>query len=246
MNVIKAILVASLGFVLMFSAPAQADIREVYVCNYHDGKGMADILSARDYYLKQAKKAGLATPDAFVWNLYKGAVPADAIWFTNHTDMMAFAKQAQAEGASPEMAAVNARFETVVDCEASLASRQQVFDGGAFAVSGDTALISANACMLNDGVSPADLKDLWGHIKGVLGGMDEYKNFLLYASTPLTPGANSADMYLYGVNDNLTAWAAGRAAFGESKAAESLMRHFQALMSCDASLWIGQRVVGGE
>ena len=240
----KKLLAASFGFVLMFGAPAQADVREVYGCNYLDGKGMDDLMSARDYYLKQSKKAGLATPDSFVWSLFKGDVPVDVLWFSNYTDLMDFAKQSDAAAGSSEMAAVNARFETVVDCNATLASREQVYDGGEFAVTGGSAFISSFACMLNDGVTSANLNDLWNHVRGALGTMDEYKNFVLYAATPLTPGANAADIYIYGVNDNTTAWATGQAAFEGSKAGQSLGRHFEALMDCNSSLWIGQKVVG--
>jgi len=245
-KLIKAFLVASLGFMLMFGAPAQADYREVYVCNYLDGKDMGDIESARDYYLKQSEKAGISTPDAFVWNHFKGGAPVDVIWFNNYDDEADWAKRTDAAAGSSEMAAVTARFDTVVDCSAGLSSRETVYDSGDFTVSGDSAIISSNRCMLNDGVTSQDLDDLWGHAKGTLSSMDEYSNFLLFVSNSVTPGANSADLYLYGVSDNLTAWAAGRAAFGSSDAGQSLNRHFQALMTCTSDLWIGQQVVGGE
>lgn len=244
MKLIKVLLVASFGIVLMFGAPAQADYREVFVCNYQDGKDMGDILSARDFYLKQAKKAGIQVPESFVWNHLKGSAPIDVIWFSNYESEMDFAKQADASAGSSEMAAVNARFESVVDCTAGLSSRKTVYASAEFNVTGESAIISSNACMLNDGVDAKALDDLWNHVKGVLGSMDEYNNFMLYTSNSTTPGANTADLYLYGVSDNLTAWAAGRAAFGSSDAGQSLSRHFQALMSCNADLWIGQKVVG--
>jgi len=245
-KIIKVLLAVSFGFMLMFGAPAQADVREVYVCDYLDGKDMDDILLARDYYLKQSKKAGLTTPDAFVWNHFKGSANADVIWFNNYTDMMDFAKQSDAAAGSSEMASVNQRFDTIVDCTPGLASRETVYDSGDFTVTGGSAIISSNACMLNDGVTSKDLDDLWSHAKSVLSSMDEYNNFLFFASTPVTRGVNSADLYLYGVSDNLTAWAKGRAAFGASDAGQSLSRHLQVLMNCTADLWIGQQVVGGE
>jgi len=62
----KMLLTASLILLVSFSIPIQADVREVFVCNYLDGKDMDDVLSARDFYLKQAKKAGLETPMAYV------------------------------------------------------------------------------------------------------------------------------------------------------------------------------------
>lgn len=246
MKLIKMLLVASVGFVFMFGAPAQADYREVYVCDYKDGKGMDDVLSARDNYLKQAKKAGIPTPDAFVWNHFRGGATADVIWFNNYENEADWAKQTDASAGSAEMAGVNARFETVVDCSPGLATRKSVYASENFAVDGNSAVISSNACMLNDGVTSASLDDLWDHANGVLSNMDEYSNFLLYASNPVTPGANSADLYLYGVSDSLTSWAAGRAAFGGTDAGQQLGRHFRAMMTCTSDLWIGQQVVGGE
>jgi hypothetical protein len=233
---------AALVFAISISMPLQADVREVFVCNYLDGKDIADVMSARDFYLKQAKKAGIEAPESFVWTPYKANVDFDLLWFSNHESMASFAAQADAGAASPEMTAVQARFETVIKCDSALGMRNVIFDGGELAVT-PPAIITSNACMLNPGVTSDDLEDLWGHVRQVLSGMDEYKNGIFYSYTPVTTDQNTPDLFLYGVNDTVTDWANKRGAFAGSEAGAALGRHFQAVMDCDTSMWFGQRVV---
>mgnify|MGYP000067032695 CR=1 FL=1 len=228
---------------LVLSSTVQADIREIYVCNFLKGKNIDDVMSARDYYLKQAKKAGIATPDAFVWTPYKSSLDYDVLWFNNYKDLMEFGTQADAFNSSSAMTSVIERFNSVMSCKSSLASRETIFAGGDSPVANPPAIISSNACMMKAGVQPDNMNDLKAHIKGVLGSIPGYKNSLLFMSTPMTPGSNSPDVFLYGVHDNVSAWAAKRAAFLKSDGGAMLGRHFQSTLDCTASLWVGQQVV---
>lgn len=135
------------------------------------------------------------------------------------------------------------RFDTVADCDSILATRDVVFDGGKFAIENPPAIISSNACNLKHGVRMSDLGDLWSHISGVLGGIKEYENSIFYRSTPITPGQNAPDFFLYGVHENVSAWAAKRKAFAESEGGAGLGRHFQSVIDCTTSLWFGKRVI---
>ena len=54
--------------------PANA-LMESYGCSYNPGKGEQDLMAARDYYVKRAKKAGVALGASYVWSLYKGNAP---------------------------------------------------------------------------------------------------------------------------------------------------------------------------
>ncbi len=236
------------SLMLVLCLPLQADVREVFICNYADGKGMDDLMSARDFYVKEAKKAGLNTPTAFVWTPVKVIGPnvPDVLWFNNYETEAEFAAQADAFAASEAMVKVVENFNSVMTCQSGIASREVLFDGGEFNIENPPAIITSNACNRNPGVRPGDLKDLWDHARGVLGSMDAYKNHLSFLTTPMTPGANSPDLFIYSVHENMSAWAAKRAAFGASEAAGGLARHFQSVLNCSASVWAGQNVVSNE
>lgn len=243
MERIKAIFAAFLVFAISTSLSVQADVREVFICNYLDGKDMGDMMSARDYYLKQAKKAGIDVPNSFVWTPYKtNSSTSDLLWFSNYENLAAFAATADAQAASAEMAEVQAGFDSVVKCTSALGTRNLIFDGGGLDLT-PPVIITSSTCNLNPGVGAADLEDLWGHVRGTLGDMDEYKNGTFYSYTPITTSSTTPDLFLYGVNDTVTDWANKRAAFGASKAGASLGRHFQAVMECNNSLWRGQQVI---
>ena len=64
---LKRIFIASVVFTfgtlgMAMQANAQSAMGEVFICNYDSGKGMDDLLKAKDFYLKQAEKAGATTP----------------------------------------------------------------------------------------------------------------------------------------------------------------------------------------
>ncbi len=233
------------SLMLVLSLSLQADVREVYICNYADGKDMDDLMSARDFYVKEAEKAGLEAATAFVWTPVKvvGDKVPDVLWFNNYEDEIAFAKQSDAFAASAPMEKVNERFNSVMNCNSAIASREVVYSSGEVTGSNPPAIIVSTACMVHPDVSAENLEDLWGHVRGVLGSIDAYKNHLLYRTTPTTSGRNSPDLRLYSVNSNMTDWASKRAAFQASEATPMLMRHFQSTLDCTTSLWTGQRVV---
>ena len=82
-----------------------------------------------------------------------------------------------------------------------------------------------------------------GTCQGYPGGIDAYKQSAAYAFTPIITGPTSPDLYLYEVSDNVTSWAAKRAAFASSDATASLGRQFRKIMDCTNTLWIGERVI---
>ena len=88
------------SLLLLFCLPLQADVREAIVCTLNDGKGIDDVMDARDFYLKQAKIANLETPPAFLWTPWKAFTDIDLVWFNVHEDFAAFAKQADAGAVS--------------------------------------------------------------------------------------------------------------------------------------------------
>ena len=63
---------------------------ESFLCNFNDGQDMDDLLSARDYYLRQAEKAGITPEPAYVWTLFKGDLDFELIWHNVHANLAAF------------------------------------------------------------------------------------------------------------------------------------------------------------
>ena len=81
--------------------PAPQPVLESFLCNYNPGKDRGDLNSATDYYLKQAEKAGINTPDAYLWSKIKGT-GADMVWHNVYESIPAMAAQLDATGASSE------------------------------------------------------------------------------------------------------------------------------------------------
>lgn len=90
------------------------------------------------------------------------------------------------------------------------------------------------------------MDDLWEYARTVLGGMGEYENHIVFASTPITSGPNMPDIFIYNVNESTSAMATKQAAFMKSDAARMLGKHFRATLDCSNSLWIGQPVVTND
>ena len=126
---------------------------------------MSDVMSARDFYVKQAAKAGIEPPTSFVWTPYKANTAIDVLWFANYESMDEFAAHADRGMISPEMLAVQPRFDTVVKCTSFFGTRDLIFQGSEPAMVDPPAIISSKACKLNQAAENADLGDLWGHVK---------------------------------------------------------------------------------
>jgi hypothetical protein len=230
-----------------FAADAQPQppgIVEAFTCNYNDGKDRDDLLAARDYMLKQSAKAGLSPEPSFLWHRFKGSVTADIVWLTIHERLEAFGASVDAAAAAPAMSGVNARYDAVGKCQANLATIRTVYQGEP-STAGTTAFIASNACNARGAMTPGDVLDLRGHINEVLGASDAFKKVSVYAIQPTTSAATSPDVYLFGVYENASAWAKATAEMAQSEAGQSLRRHFEKVLECSSSMWIGEQVVDG-
>ena len=174
---------------------------------------------------------------------WKSFSDIDLLWFNVHEDFAAFAKQADAGAGNADMAAVGERFDSVADCNSGLLNREVIFDGGKFEIENPPAVIGSNACMLKKGVRTGDLDDLWSHAKMVLGSIKEYENHIAFRSTPITPGPTTPDIFIYSVHESATAMATKQAAFAKSEGGSGLARHFNSLLDCTNSFWIGRPVI---
>ena len=239
----------ALAVIAIAAAPlavaADAMVREVYLCSFNDGKDMGDLMSARDFYLKQMEKAGQEPNMAFVWTPYKANTSWDFVWANNNDSMMDFAATSDAFMDSPEGQATMDRFNTVATCTSHLAMRRQTFQAeGDLNPGPNGAVISAFACNYRHGHGPDGLEDLIGHVSEVAGGIDLADGAAGYVSVPgMGAGPNTPDLLLYSVSGSLEKWAARGAAFQASEGAPALMRHLNTVVDCNGALFYGQRVV---
>jgi hypothetical protein len=226
-------------------APPPPGITEVFLCNYNDGKDADDLRSARDYYVKQAAKAKLTPRFSVAMHLFKGSVPADFLWVTFHESLNTFGADADAGLAAAELTSANARFDTVANCEANVATMRPVFQSPAV-LNGrpDPTFASTSACNARGPMNAGDRQDLLEHINDVLGGMDSFKTAFSFAMQPMTSTATSADVYFFNIHDSAAGWANRMSELSGSAEGQSLRRHFEAVLECSTSLWRTERMVG--
>lgn len=241
------VLLATIGLVSLTGAAQAAEtgpVREVYACNFKEGSDMDDLMSARDFYLKQMEKAGITADPAFVWTPIAGTPDWDFIWFNNLSNLNAFGQGFDKYEASPEGQAAAARFNSVARCDMSLATHQQFFDGGEFGAT-ERAVISSSACRLRHGQTMQNMQDLITHLKGVLADSDLHKSFLAYMNVPMV-STTDADLFLYGVHENMADYAARTTEISTADSWGMLRRHFAQVLDCKASLWWGEPVVPAQ
>jgi len=216
---------------------------ETWTCSYNDGKDIDDVMAARDYYVKQAAKAGVDIGPAFLWTLIKGDLPFDLVWLAPHQNLGAYAASADAQAAADELSDVTARFYDAATCTARLGTVRTVFPSELPDRVDAPAIVTAFACDLREGASPADIADLEGHIAGVLGAMGDNAPTATVSITPTTGGDNTSDWVLFNVFDSMTSWASFVGGLFTSDAGQQLVRHFGGVADCEQAIWSSQRTI---
>ena len=225
-------------------APAASPgVLEAWECSYNTGKNLADLMSARDYYVKQADKADITLEPSFVWSQYKGDAPIDFVWFTAHNSLRAFGAAEDRNAAASDLSGVQDRFDAVANCTAGMGMVTPVIAPAAPSENNQRVLVSSSSCDLRHGASASDMKDLMRHAGQVLGEMGSNAPSGAYVIDPLT-GSNGADRYLFQTHANVTAWTNFIGALSGSPAGQELIRHRNKILDCDSSLWNGQMVIG--
>ena len=249
MKLFNQLVLAVLAWSALASGVQAADapiIREIYTCSFNDGKGMDDLLAARDFYLRQMEKAGQEPNDAFVWTPYKAPVDFDFLWANNSSDLETYGADADAFNGSAEGQAAMDRFNQVATCTSSIAARRQFIDpvGEFSGDSGSPAIINAAACNYQRGHGPDALDDMLSHLAAAMGSLEREDGFIAFASQPMYgAGPNTRDLYLYGVQGTMEDWAARMTALQASPEGPSLSRHFNTILDCSQALFFGQPVV---
>ena len=214
---------------------------ETWTCSYLPGKAEKDVMAARDYYVRQAAKAGVDIGPAFMWSLVKGDIAFDLIWHAPHENLAAYAASADEQAAADELSDVTARFYSAADCTPRLGIVRNVFER---AERGDgTKVITSFACGLRGGVSPADIADLEGHAARVFDSMGENAPDSSLSITPTTGGPTSPDYVIFNVFDSMTAWSDFVTELLGSADGQQLGRHLANVAECTQAIWTSQRVI---
>ena len=200
-------------------------------------------MAAKDHFVKQAAKADITLEPSFVWSQYKGDAPMDFVWFTAHTNLLTFGAAVDRNAAAPELAGVIERFDTVADCTTRIGVVTPTYVRVPPGDNNDGILVSSFACDLKNGAAQMDMKDLAGHAAQVFGAMGDNAPMGSYMINPIT-GSNNADRYLFTTFENATAWTKFVGSILGSPDGQMLVRHRDAVLDCNLSLWTAQMVIG--
>ena len=219
---------------------------ETWACSYNPGKDIGDVMSARDYYVKQAEKAGITLGPAYMWSLLKGDVDFDLLWLAPHASFAAFAAAADAEAAADELLDVTARFDSAITCLPRVGNLQAMFQNESLGDGEPSAsVVSSSACQLKPGIGALHMQDLGDHIAGVLGGIGSNAPNAVYAMSSMTGGPTTPEFVLFTVNESLTSYANFTGTLSGSAEGQRLGRHFNMVAECNLAMWTTQQVIEG-
>jgi hypothetical protein len=222
--------------------PPPRGVLESFMCSYLDGKDRDDLDSAIEYHLKQAKKAGITPPPAYLWTKFKGTAEAEMIWHNTYESTAAFGAQADAEAASSEMASVTDRYFSVVDCTPMLgmvSAIQQQDDTN----DGEDSFVVSYACRTHQAPSPAAFGDLHRHINEELSGMAGASPTGTFVISPATGDPSGPNAVYVNVFENVSHWAAFDSELNGTESGQMLLRHFGAMMNCATNMWASEQVI---
>ncbi len=222
--------------------PAPQPALESFLCTYVSGKDRDDLDSATEYYLKQAERAGISPPPAYLWTKIKGT-GGDLIWHNVYESVQAMAAQLDTTGASSEMAGVLPRYDTVASCMPMAGRVTTVHQRDEEDGSG-AAFVVSYACNTRGAANAAAMSDLNSHIGGVLGAMGDASPVATYAITPITTDMSGPNAVYFNIFDSASHWAAFDGALNGSGSGQMLARHFTSMLQCSTNMWASEQVVG--
>ena len=218
-------------------APPPPGMAELFFCTYNEGNDRSDLLATRDYIAKELDKADIPIRPSFVWHKVKGSSPADFIWLTFHESPMTYGAAMDAQLGDPTMAKIFERFGEMADCNPGLATARPMVQREPDY--GNPPYIHAMACNTNDGVTTDHLIDLRDHYQEVFNGVEGLDDVTVFGMRPIT-GRDAPDAVIVSVHKSAADWAENVGHIVNSAEGQSLIRHRQALMACDAGHWRGE------
>jgi hypothetical protein len=233
-----------MGFSANIQAADAPIVRDVFSCNFNSGQDMGDLMSARDFFVRQMEKLGQDPGEHFVWTPFKaGDFPADFLWFANSPDLVTWGRDGDIYRRSAEGQAAEARFNQVATCTSTMAMRRQFYQGAGEMTGGPPAIINSSACNYQHGHGPEDLDDLLNHITREIDALGRNDGFMGFVASPLVGSGNAPDLFLMGVQGSQEDWASRSVGLQSAPGGASLARHFNTILDCSSRLFLGERVV---
>lgn len=217
-------------------------VRQAYACNYINGADRDDLMEARDDLVDRMKKLGVEG-NSYLWTPLVGTVDLDFLWFDVSPSLDAWAADSEKFIGSPEGEANEAQFGEIVECSSSMSWSRQIYQGKGQVGGNPPVVISSSSCKLKHGQAMADVEDLITHINGVLPQTGAHDDFVGYMNIPFQSQAD-VDLRFMGVYNSLSEWSAGVSALQSTEAGQMLGRHFNRVMDCKSSMWLGERIIG--
>ena len=220
---------------------------QVFACNYLEGKGIADLDEATDFFNAQIEKIGstdLSASRAYLWELYVTNTDRDLLWFANYENLNALGRAHDAINNSSEGQAANAKFDEVVDCDSLILFSEIIYDGDGDAVSDNQAVLESYVCQLNDGKTLDDARAVvqdWAALMATLpttGGLLGLMRTPLIANTP-------NDLAYVLVHDDMTQYAQRQTEY-QSSGGPDLDARFNEVHNCESGLWSSRQVVPAQ
>lgn len=245
-----AILLISLGLLLGQTAQAaqSPEVMEAFACNFQPGKNMADLEKTIEYYQSQRSKMNSAAINrmrSVIWQPVRGRVPYDLIWLNNGVTLSEWGEATAALADTSAGQAVEARFNEVLNCEASgVYTNEELYrtDDGPIGDSGY--VIESHRCQLHEEQTIADSTaavDTWRPV---------FARATKAAGTPAIVmrrlpviSASGFDLNYVVVWSDLESFANGNSTYRTDPATANADAQFARVHRCESALFNGRFVV---
>ena len=242
------VLSASLFWAFGASAAETGPVREYYACNFKDGKGVDDLLAARDRLVEEIAKIGsadLSNQVSFLWTPIKGSTGYDFIWFDMAENMNAMGRAFDAFGNSGAPAVMDPIFQSLSECSSTgIVTHDQIFEATEDFGGEGPIVVESFACNFHPGKGVADARAAVETWQKAVEGLGIYQSYSAFMQTPVISGTGR-DLYYFAVHANMTDYAARTSAYRSSKAGMAADAGFDDVQRCDSSLWNGQIIIQG-
>jgi hypothetical protein len=244
---IRSLLVLATSLLFLTCAATAAETPpavQIFACNFLDGKDVADLDEATDFFKAQIAKIGsadLTAYEAFVWEPYVGRTDYDFLWFGAHANLNTLVRAQAALDDSAEGQAANTKFDAIVKCDSAIAFSEVIYDGEGEPVSDGQALLESYVCQLRQGKTLDDARAVvkdWSALMETLpstGSLTALMRHPFIANTPI-------DLSYVLVHDDLTQFGQ-RTTDYQNAGGDKLDARFDEVHNCESSLWTGRRVV---
>ena len=223
-------------------------VSEAFGCNFNEGKGIADLDKAIDYYKatrKQIESPELQKMLSRVWTPFLGSVPVDFVWFNGNMTLVEWGKITDVMVKSKRGKAIQAKFDEVATCSSSSLSTNEILVNTEkdFADDGEVT-IESYRCRLHPGKGIFDSDAALDAWKPPFQKAIKATNSasVVVRRLPIISGSGFDLSYLV-VWDDATALAVGNSTFDADPNSAKSDQLFEAAHRCESALFTSRTVV---